>query len=109
MNDILLLSGVLVKKIWGGNYFKDVLKITNENEKYGELWSLSAIKDYESIILNGKYKGLTLNEVYNLDKSLFGNSEVFSFPTLIKIISAYDDLSVQVHPNDEYALKNENI
>ena len=108
MNDILLLSGVLVKKIWGGNYFKDVLKITNENEKYGELWSLSAIKDYDSIILNGKYKGLTLNEVYNLDKSLFANSEVLSFPTLIKIISAYDDLSVQVHPNDEYALKNEN-
>lgn len=108
MNDILLLSGVLVKKIWGGNYFKDVLKITNENEKYGELWSLSAIKDYDSIILNGKYKGLTLNEVYNLDKSLFAYSKVLSFPTLIKIISAYDDLSVQVHPNDEYALKNEN-
>lgn len=108
MNDVLFLSGVLVKKIWGGNYFKDVLKITNEDEKYGELWSLSAIKDYDSIILNGKYKGLTLREVYNIDKSLFTNNERLMFPTLIKIISASEDLSVQVHPNDEYALKYEN-
>ena len=56
MEKILLLSAPLKEVIWGGNYFKDVLKVTNSDEKIGEMWSCSAHKNGQSIIKNGVFE-----------------------------------------------------
>lgn len=71
---------------------------------------LSAYKDGMNIVLNGEHKVKTINEVLEIwPKSALGkNAEKFSyFPILIKLIDAKQKLSVQVHPDDEYALSVE--
>lgn len=108
MEDILFLSAPIKEKIWGSNYFKDVLKITDSEELIGEMWSCSAHKEGESVITNGTFKGQKLSEVFKNRKELFANSTLNQFPLLIKLISTSDKLSVQVHPDDKYALENEN-
>ena len=108
MEKVLLLSAPLKEVIWGGNYFKDVLKVTNSDEKIGEMWSCSAHKNGQSIIKNGRFKGQTLDYVYKNHKDLFNNSTLDEFPILVKLIATSDKLSVQVHPDDKYAKENEN-
>ncbi len=105
--EILLLSGPLKETIWGSSYFKNELKIT-DNDSIGEMWSCSGYSSFSSIILNGLYKGKTLDEVFKNNKELFANLSGDKFPILIKLIATNDKLSIQVHPDDEYALKNEN-
>ena len=106
--NILFLSSFLSERLWGSYYFRDIMKITSSNEKIGEMWSCSAIKNSESRIMNGPLKGKTLQEVYNTRPDLFAYPREKEFPLLIKLISSTDRTSVQVHPNDEYAFKNEN-
>jgi len=108
MSNILFLSAPLKERIWGGYYFRDELKVTDSNKKIGEMWSCSGHIQGESIILEGIYKGLSLSQVYKNHREIFGNPKSKEFPILVKIIAANDDLSVQVHPNDEYARKYEN-
>lgn len=90
--------------LWGGTKLKkEYNKITN-NDIVAESWELSLHKDG----LTKLYDGRTLLE--SIEKKQFGyNCEKFSFfPVLVKFIDAKQKLSVQVHPSDEYALKNEN-
>lgn len=103
---ILFLTAPLKERIWGGDYFKKLNR--TEKDNIGELWSASAHKEGESIILNGEFKGMELSKVYALHPELFNNPSLKEFPILVKLIYAKDPLSVQVHPNDEYALKYEN-
>ena len=107
-DEVLFLSGPLKERIWGGKYFKDKLHLTQSEENIGELWSCSGHKEGESLILNGTYKGQKLSDVFLNHKELFNDSKLEDFPILVKLISTCDKLSVQVHPNDEYAKKNEN-
>ena len=104
--EVLFLSAPLKERIWGGDYFKKLGR--TDNESIGELWSASAHNQGESIILNGEFKGLGLQEVYTKHPELFNNPSLKEFPILVKLIYAKDPLSVQVHPNDDYALKYEN-
>lgn len=108
MDKVLFLSAPLKERIWGGSYFKEVLNVTKSEEKIGEMWSLSAHPEGESIVLNGEYKNLPLSEVYRLYPEVFGNPKSKEFPILVKLIATSDDLSIQVHPDDEYARVNEN-
>lgn len=105
--DILFLDPVFKERIWGGQ------KLTTFGyqlpyEKTGECWAISAHTHGQSIIKNGLYKGKTLGEVYQLAPDLFGHMTYEKFPLLTKILDANDDLSVQVHPNDDYAKAFEN-
>lgn len=102
---VLFFDSPLKERIWGGKYFKDILKVTNSDENIGEMWSLSAHKEGDCIITNGKLKGMTLSECYNKYRHLFNNSTLDEFPILVKLIATSDKLSVQVHPDDEYAKK----
>lgn len=106
-NDVLLLTGPLKETIWGSNYFNNELHLTSNNS-IGEMWSCSGYDGFSSIIKNGEFKGKTLNEVYQTHKELFNDLNDDKFPILVKIISTSDKLSIQVHPDDEYALRNEN-
>lgn len=104
---IYKLEPKLYDKIWGGDYF-------SKNYHYpasatsGEIWGISGYKNSSSIIINGEYKGKTLAEMYDEYPNLFGNHSSKEFPILVKIIEAKSDLSIQVHPNDEYAKKHHN-
>ncbi len=104
---IIKLQPIFFEKVWGGNNLKERFNY-NCKEFTGEAWGISAHKNGSSIILNGPFKGLTLNELFKTQKELFGNYPGKEFPILIKLIDANLDLSVQVHPNDEYAKKYEN-
>ena len=108
MSKILLLNGPLKERIWGSNYFKNSLKITEDDTLFGELWSCSGHQEGNSIIINGEFNGQTLDTVFKEHPELFNYSQYDKFPILVKLIATSDKLSVQVHPNDDYALKNEN-
>lgn len=89
-------------KIWGGNKLKDFGY--SGNEKVGEALMISALNDKESKVISGIFNGQKLSNVFNNNKELFG-CYAGSYPLLTKIIDANDDLSVQVHPDNDYAMK----
>ncbi len=106
----LKLNAPLKDYIWGGNKLKEEYGKVTDLDKVAESWELSCHKDGESVITNGALCGKTLNEfIAENGKAVLGkNCESFDFfPILIKLIDAKDNLSVQVHPNNDYALKVE--
>jgi mannose-6-phosphate isomerase len=103
---IIKLKPIALSKVWGGDNLSKKYDINQE--KIGEIWGISAHKSYSNEILNEEFKGMTFRELFKTNKALFGNYPKDEFPILCKIIDAASDLSVQVHPNNEYALKQEN-
>ncbi|GMQ56008.1 class I mannose-6-phosphate isomerase [Vallitalea sediminicola] len=99
------------ERVWGGTLLKDKLNKVIPYEHTGESWEVACHDNGNSIIKNGELKGKTLKEVLeNNAEELVGhkiNSDD-KFPLLIKFIDAKDKLSVQVHPEDEYAMQYEN-
>lgn len=108
MQKVLILEGKFLEKIWGGQRLKNEFAYPIEGENIGEYWAISAMESYPSIVTNGKLKGENLKDIYKNYKQLFGNLPEKEFPLLVKIIDAKDDLSIQVHPDDQMAEKIEN-
>ncbi len=106
---ILKLNPVFKDYLWGGTKLRDEYGFESNLEKLAEGWMLSCHKDGENIIANGDFSGKTLTEVVKTNPDFLGeNGKKFEyFPILIKLIDAKQKLSVQVHPDDEYALKVE--
>ena len=105
--ELVKLNPAVKDYIWGGNYFQKFNKGLNL-DRVSECWELSVRDNDSSIIASGKDKGKLLNEVIS-------NSDIGPvmdrfpyFPLLIKLIDAKENLSIQVHPSDDYALKYEN-
>lgn len=97
--------------IWGGTKLKTEWGKVCDLDKVAESWELSSYPGSESVVADGSLKGKTLTEVIDiLGKQALGTdcADLDRFPVLIKLIDAKNDLSIQVHPDDEYALKNEN-
>ncbi|HIZ52908.1 mannose-6-phosphate isomerase, class I [Enterococcus eurekensis] len=103
----LFMKPVFQEKIWGGSRLRTVFGFDIPNDKIGEDWAISAHPNGVSVIENGPYQGRTLDQLWKEHQELFGHSTEDVFPLLIKILDAEDDLSVQVHPDDVYGLKNE--
>ena len=95
--------------IWGGTRLRDEYGKKSSADKLAESWELSCHKDGQSIIAHGEYCGRTLSSYLEENPSALGTAcaRFEAFPVLIKLIDAKDRLSVQVHPDDEYALKTE--
>lgn len=108
MDKILFLEGQFSEKIWGGSKLKDIYGYPIPSDKTGEYWAISGMEGESSTIINGEFEGKSLREVYKNSKELFGNPNEKEFPLLVKIIDAADDLSIQVHPDDEMAKRLEN-
>ena len=104
---IFKLKPALKSYIWGGTKLKTKWNKQTDLATVSESWELSFHPDGEDKIVGGEYDGMTLSEV--VTKEQWGNNcaEFEFFPVLNKLIDAKTDLSVQVHPSDEYALKNE--
>lgn len=104
---------ILKERLWGGTKLKDVLGKPIESDITGESWELSGVDGYISEISNGILAGTSLQELIQKEgQSLLGKSVVDrfgnDFPILIKFIDAKQDLSIQLHPNDELAKKRHN-
>ena len=96
--------------IWGGNRLREEYGKVSDSDKIAESWELSCHKDGESMIADGEFAGMTLTAfIEKAGREFLGkNCRRFEyFPILIKLIDAKDNLSVQVHPNNEYAQKVE--
>ena len=107
---VLKLTPAFKDYLWGGTRLRDDFQKDCDFDKIAESWELSCHKDGPSTISNGEFKGLTLSEyIEKAGKSVLGTDcEKFdNFPILIKLIDAKDNLSVQVHPDNEYALRVE--
>ena len=108
MGHILWVEPVFKEMIWGGNQLKEKYGYAIPSDQTGECWAPSAHPNGDNTIKEGEFKGQTLSKVFDEHRELFGNIKDKQFPLLVKIIDACNDLSVQVHPNDEYAALHEN-
>lgn len=106
---IFKLNPVFKDYLWGGTKLRDEYGFQSNLDKLAEGWMLSCHKDGENTIFNGEYQGRTLTDVVKETPSFLGeNGKRFEyFPILIKLIDAKKDLSVQVHPDNEYAMRVE--
>lgn len=109
----LKFNPILKSIIWGGNEICKFKGVTPEQEGVGESWEISSVEGNVSVVANGELAGKDLSEVIAAYKDqLVGknNFQTFgtTFPLLIKFIDARDNLSIQVHPDDELAKKRHN-
>jgi mannose-6-phosphate isomerase len=109
----LKFDPILKEKIWGGNGLKTILNKEIPSDKTGESWEISGVKGDISVISNGELAGKNLQELLSEYKGKLVGNRVYTqfkneFPLLIKFIDAQDDLSIQVHPNDDLAKERHN-
>lgn len=109
----LLFEPVLKDYVWGGRNFERLLGRQLPEGIVAESWEIAAHEDGASIVTNGRYSGWPLTAVHaELGLDLIGSNNAWAqergkFPLLIKLLDAHDKLSVQVHPDDDYALREE--
>lgn len=87
---------------------RDVFDYDIPDDRTGECWAISAHPNGDCVCRTGKYKGMTLSKLWEEHRELFGGYDSDRFPLLLKVIDAKDDLSIQVHPDDNYAKAHEN-
>lgn len=109
----LQFDSILKERIWGGEKLKTVLKKDITSKITGESWELSTVEGDVSIISNGAFKGMSLQELIDQNPDAILGTKVYErfgkqFPLLFKFLDAKDDLSIQVHPNDDLAKKRHN-
>ena len=110
----LKFTPIYKDKIWGGNKIKSVLNKDFGNlPNCGESWELSGVEGNVSVVSNGYLAGNTLEELIEVYMGDLVGDQLFEtfgieFPLLIKFIDANDDLSIQVHPNDEMSKERHN-
>lgn len=107
MGHVLKMKPVFKEMIWGGHKLRDVYGYDIPSDNTGECWAISAHKNGDCLIADGEFEGKSLSWLFDNHRELFGGIEGNQFPLLVKIIDAKNDLSVQVHPNDEYAGEHE--
>lgn len=108
---IMKLMPALKDNIWGGTRLKTEYKMQTDLDIVAEAWTLSCHKDGPNTVENGEYAGQIFHDVVeNAGREKTAGTKAAAypdFPLLIKLIDAKDDLSIQVHPDDEYARVHE--
>ncbi|WP_417365358.1 type I phosphomannose isomerase catalytic subunit [Flavobacterium beibuense] len=109
----LIFEPILKDRIWGGTKLQSDLGKNIPTQTTGESWELSAVPGDVSVVSEGVYKNKPLSELLEqFPKEILGQKvhEQFGtqFPLLFKFLDARDDLSIQVHPNDELAKQRHN-
>lgn len=108
--EIFRLRPAFQNYLWGGSRLKEVFHKESPYEITAESWELSAHPDGQSVIEGGPFSGMKFGAFVHTQKSAVcgWKSEMFDrFPVLIKFIDAKQPLSIQIHPDDDYALINE--
>lgn len=101
---------ILKPTLWGGCRIASYKGIETDRTDIGESWELSGVRGNESVVAEGPCAGLTLTELIERERERLVGHTVYErfgseFPLLVKFIDAHRDLSIQVHPNDELALR----
>lgn len=109
----LVFKPIIKDRIWGGEKLHTLLNKEITTQTAGESWEISTVPGDVSIVGNGKFSGVSLNELLQkYPKEILGTTvyERFGneFPLLFKFLDARDDLSIQLHPNDLLAKKRHN-
>ena len=110
----LKFDTIFKEKIWGGTKINDVLgKDFSPLKNCGETWEISGVEGNLSRVSDGPLQGMTIPEITSIFKEDFVGKKVYEkygndFPLLIKFIDATQDLSIQVHPNDQLAKERHN-
>lgn len=109
----LQFKPIFKERIWGGEKLKTILEKPIDANLIGESWELSTVDDNVSFIANGVFEGILFTEILEKWPVEILGTKVYNqfgtqFPLLFKYLDAKEDLSIQVHPNDELALKNHN-
>lgn len=107
----LKFNALLKQTLWGGERIIPFKNVDSGLTNVGESWEISGVEGNETCVAEGEYAGRGLNSlIEEMKGNLVGkkNYERFGneFPLLIKFIDANDDLSIQVHPTDEIALRH---
>jgi len=103
----------LFHKIWGGQTIARWYDhVPSDYENVGEAWVMSDVEKYPTEVINGSHEGDTLQDLLEVYMDELVGEKVYDvfgnhFPLLLKFIDATDDLSIQVHPDDDYAMENE--
>lgn len=105
---ILFLEPVLKEMVWGGSRLGTDFGYRIPGTETGECWGISAHPNGDDPVEDNRFVGKTLSELWRDDRYLFGDLDLDRFPLLIKVIDAKDNLSIQVHPDDNYARAHEN-
>ncbi|GAA0272846.1 hypothetical protein GCM10008922_34290 [Faecalicatena contorta] len=108
--EIVRLLPAFKDYLWGGTKLREQFQKNCDYDIIAESWELSAHPDGESVIADGKHKGQLFSDYLGeISENALGwkCKSMNAFPILIKFIDAKSQLSVQVHPDDEYALQNE--
>lgn len=105
---LLKFEPILKSTLWGGEKIAPYKRIVSDRPHVGESWELSGVKGSESIVANGPWAGITLPALIAQEQSRLVGGKIYErfdteFPLLVKFIDARQDLSIQVHPNDELA------
>ena len=108
--NIIFMEPVFKNYIWGGEKLKKEFNKNTPFDTTAESWEISSNKNGECRIINKEYNGKTLKNLFEdkkLKEKIFGRKckDLKEFPLLIKFIDAKENLSIQVHPDDEYAKK----
>ena len=111
--EILKFKPYLKTVIWGGDKICSYKGISRPEPHIGESWEISGVKGHESEVAEGPLRGLTIADLARRFGAAFLGTRVFErygedFPLLIKFIDAADNLSVQVHPDDDLAARRHN-
>ena len=103
------LSPATMQTVCGGKRLMGKWNKHTDGDNIAESWELSCHEKGESVVINGEYGNCTLSQVVAQNPDFLGEKgKAFDFfPILIKLIDSKDNLSIQVHPSDEYALANE--
>ena len=104
----LKFEPILKQTLWGGDKILPFKHLSDNLTGVGESWEISGVEDNESVVANGPDKGFTLIDMVRKYREELVGEENYArfgnkFPLLIKFIDAKQDLSIQVHPNDELA------
>ena len=111
LEPVIKLSPAFKDSLWGGTKLRDLYGKECDYDVIAESWELSAHPAGNSIIASGRHKGLSFSRyLETVGKEVLGwkCAPLQAFPILIKFIDAEQNLSVQVHPDDDYALEHEN-
>ena len=108
---IFTFNSILKPVLWGGDKLVTFKGLPACDEPIGESWELSAMPGRESVVAEGPDIGLTLTELVQRYGADLVGEEIYrrdgdQFPLLIKLIDAKRDLSIQVHPSDEQAMRD---
>ena len=101
---VLFFKAIPRPAIWGHTKVRDFFGYDDFPEGIGQSWSFSA-QDGEglsTVCINGGFKGKTLKELWEKHQELFGHPGE-DFPVIISLVGPENDLSIQVHPDDEHA------